>query len=287
MNKKVIVTGGGSGLGKHMARHLAERGCDLAVSYARSKAQAESLAAEISALGRKCYAIHADFTQPDAMSRFFDEATHRLGGLDILVNNAADTSSSLEVFDLDNNSLDRIYAVNFRSCVIGMREAGRYMAARGTAGSIVNISSIHSRTVWPNDAAYGALKAGLERIVRSFALTLAPYGIRVNCLAPGAFRNLSREETNAAGASMEDYDFREKFARTKIPLGRLGEAAELAEAVLFFSSEHASYITGQTLLIDGGISLPCMPEGRPHPDEDKRGWAYVEKRTFNRGEEQP
>ncbi|MFR3905945.1 MAG: SDR family NAD(P)-dependent oxidoreductase [Christensenellales bacterium] len=278
--KRIIITGGGSGLGKHMAYDLLSRGYEVAVSYAHSKKQAEELRERAEAqLGKKLFIYHADFNQKDAMKNFFDAAVEALGGVDLMVNNSADTSAGFEVFDITDENLDAMYAVNFRSGVIAMREAGKYMAEHGIKGSIINISSIHGRMVWPADAVYGAFKAGWERIIRSFALSLAPYDVRINCIALGAFRNKTLEEAVASGSTPEAYHGRDNMARGKIALRRLGEPKDLVELLLFLASEKATYITGETVTIDGGISIPCIPEGKP-VDGKPIPWAAVKPRDF-------
>lgn len=262
--KRIMITGGGSGLGKHVAYYLAARGHDIAISYARSKTQAEALQAKIKAeFGKDIFIYHADFNEKDAMKGFFDAALQFLGGVDLLINNSANTNGGFEVFDITDENLDSMYHVNFRAGVIGMREAGRYMAANGIKGSIICISSIHGRMVWPFDAVYGAFKAGWERIIRSFALSLAPYGVRINCIALGAFRNLTEEEAVAGGSTPEAYRARDEMARERIAMKRLGEPEDLAALILFLSSDKASYITGETITMDGAISIPSIPEGKP------------------------
>lgn len=282
--KKAIVTGAGSGLGKGIAYRLAQAGYDLAISYASSREQALALADSIQRqMGRRCFALPADFDTDTAMEDFFAQAVNCLGGLDLFVNNAAVTDDSAgQLFDITDQQLDRLYRINFRSYVIGMREAGTYMAKRGTPGAIINISSVHARCARPEDAVYGAFKAGIERIIKSFALSFAPFGIRVNNLAPGAFRNRTREEAAARNASLEDYDWRDSFAAANIPLGRLGEPWELAEMILFFASQGASYITGETLTPDGGLIIPSMSEApRMGPDEKDYGWGYMNRRDWS------
>lgn len=279
--KKAIITGGGSGLGKGVAYRLAELGYDTAISYASSKQGAQQLQARIRAdFGRSCHIVQADFSQKPAMQAFFAEAVQALGSLDLFVNNAADSSLGPEIFDLTEEYLDYMYTLNYRSYVIGMREAGLYMAKQGIPGCIVNITSVHSRSVWPDDAVYGSLKAGIERITKSFALSLAPHGIRVSNIAPGAFRNKTREEAAQRGDSLEDYDYRDSFAKAKIPVPRLGEPAELADLIAFLASGSGSYMTGETIVIDGALIIPSMPEVRPQPGMEDRGWGIVKKREF-------
>lgn len=279
--KKAIITGAGSGLGKGIAFRLAELGYDTAVSYASSRQGAQELRARIRAeYGRECHIFQADFSQKPAMQAFFAEAVQALGALDLFINNAANANLGPEIFDLREEYLDEMYTLNYRSYVIGMREAGLYMARHSIPGCIVNITSVHSRSVWPDDAVYGSFKAGIERITKSFALSLAPHGIRISNIAPGAFRNKTREEAAARGDSLEAYDYREQFARNKIPVPRLGEPAELADLIAFLASESGSYMTGETIVIDGALIIPNMPEVRPQPGMEDRGWGIVKKREF-------
>lgn len=281
--KKAIVTGAGSGLGTKIAYEIAKAGYDVAISYAHSKARAYELAGWIKRdAGRECHVFQADFSEPQAMGAFIAKAIDALGGVDLLVNNAAVTDgSAAELFEITDEKLDRLYQVNFRSYVVAMRDVGTYMAKHNIAGTIVNISSVHGKSVRPDDAMYGAFKAGINRIIRSFALSFAPYRIRVNNIAPGAFRNRTREDALANGFDMDAYDYRDYFAATHIPFGRLGEPEEIAKMILFFASDGAGYITGETLTADGGLMIPGMSEAiRMQEDEKDYGWGYMKKRDF-------
>jgi NAD(P)-dependent dehydrogenase (short-subunit alcohol dehydrogenase family) len=280
--KKVIVTGGNRGIGKAIVRNFALNGYNVAFSYSSSQDTAEQTANEIKQItGRSCNYFRVDFTDTKAAVSFMQKAIESLGGLDILVNNAAITKTHFEIFDLKEDFITRLMNANFTSPIICMREAAVYMAKNEIQGSIINISSIRGmdHVAFPHDAIYASAKAGINRAIQSFALTLAPYGVRINNVAPGAVRNKNREESLASGISADDIDFSEEFARNKIPLARPGEPKDIAQAVAFLASDTASYITGITLTIDGGLTLAGMPERRRKPDEADKGWGYVKKRT--------
>ena len=282
--KKAIITGAGSGLGTGIAYTLAQAGYDVAISYAHSKNRAYELAEWIKKdFGRECYVFQADFSKPEAMKKLIDDAVKALGGLDLLVNNASVTDeSSSELFDLTDEKLDWLYHVNFLAYIIGMREAGTVMSKNQIAGNIVNSSSVHGKPVRPDDAVYGAFKAGSNRIIRSFALSFAPFGSRGNNIALGAFRNRTREDALVQGYDMEAYDWRDTFAATHIPFGRLGEPEEVAKMILCFASDAAAYVTGETLTADGGLMIPGMSEAlEMQADEKDYGWGYMKIREFN------
>ncbi len=253
--KKAIVTGASRGIGYGIALCLARDGYDLAVSYATKAEGAQSLAREAEEkYGAKCSFFQASLDQPGEAPRLFDSCVEALGGLDLLVNNAGITR--MESFlDVRPETFQTLLQLDFISYFQLMQAAARHMAEHGVRGSLINITSTRGERAYPGDSVYGGLKAGLNRAVQSIALDLAPYGIRVNNVAPGAVRVRSNAEAAAAGFA----GFWDKLGE-RIPLGRSGEPGDVGEAVAFLASDRASYITGTTLRVDGGLILPGMPE---------------------------
>ena len=152
-----------------------------------------------------------------------------------------------------------------------MREAANYMIASGTKGNIINITSSRGEQSYPEDGLYGGLKAGLNRAICSFALDVSQYGIRINNVAPGAIRIRTREEL-IEGGNVAMADFWDELGN-RIALGRSGLPEDIGHAVAFLASDKASYITGTTLRVDGGLILPGMPES-PSIEHNVRGWGY-------------
>ncbi len=254
--KKAFVTGGSRGIGRGVVRCLAADGYDVFFTYRTKKEDADALVAEITGrFGVKAKAIRASLHEPGEGVRAFREAVRFLGGLTLLVNNAGATVFE-PITDLTEENMDYMIALDFRNYLLLMREASRYMISRKTEGSIVNVTSTRGARAYPGDGVYGALKAGLNRAIQSFALDLAPYRIRVNNVGPGAIRIRTKEELAGSGISADFWD----SLGDAIPLGRSGLPEDIGKAVVFLASENAAYITGQTLNVDGGLILPGMPE---------------------------
>ena len=266
--KKAIVTGGSSGIGRGIVRTLASEGYDVAFSYCSNDAQAAKITDEL----KKCYpggcffCERANLVQRGEAVRFFRAAVEQLGGLDLLVNNAGVTRME-SIFALSEETMDEMIGLDFRSYLLLMREGALYMARHEVHGSIINITSTRAGRAYPGDGLYGGIKAGIERATKSAALDAAPWGIRINCVAPGATQRLTPEEMER----QKDSPHVKKIAylSSRIPLERYGTPEDIAQAVLFLASERAAYITGVTLAVDGGLTLPGMPETK---EDEQGGW---------------
>lgn len=265
--KKAVVTGASRGIGKGIARCLAREGYDLAVSYATQREEAQTLSRELEEeYGGKCFFFQASLERPGAGVELLEKSVEALGGLDLLVNNAGVTRFE-NLLDMTPEVFDLLFNLDFKNYILMMQAAARYMVRHKVRGSLVNITSSRGERAYAGDFLYGGLKAGLNRAVQSIALDLAPYGIRVNNVAPGATRVREKEELEAQGQP----DFWDDLGR-KIPLERCGTPQDMGEAVAFLASEKAAYITGVTLRVDGGLILPGMPE-HTAPGEDPDGWS--------------
>ncbi|QQO08495.1 SDR family NAD(P)-dependent oxidoreductase [Breznakiella homolactica] len=275
--RKAIVTGGNSGIGREIVYRLAEAGYDLAFSYIGGDEKAEEILKTVGEqYGRRCYMFRADFCDKNTPGDFAAEAVDRLGGIDLMVNNASITDKHGGVLTYSDENMDLVMAANFRAYMVCIRTAARYMVKHGTAGNIINITSTRAVRAHSNDFMYGSMKAAVERASQSIALELAPYGIRVNCIAPGAVAVRTREELESRGLDSETIDARINLG-TKIPLGRIGAPGDIADTVLFLASEAASYITGTVIRVDGGLILPGIPEVPPKEDEVDLGWTRFRK----------
>lgn len=280
MSKKAIVTGASRGIGKGIAMCLAAEGYDLAISYASKKEEAEKVAEQIrETYHTRCLIYQAALQEKGAGKALFDQAVSDLGGLDLLVNNAGLTIfESLQ--EIKEETLDLLINLDFKNYILMMREAANYMIASGTKGNIINITSSRGEQSYPEDGLYGGLKAGLNRAICSFALDVSQYGIRINNVAPGAIRIRTREEL-IEGGNVAMADFWDELGN-RIALGRSGLPEDIGHAVAFLASDKASYITGTTLRVDGGLILPGMPEMITEglkPGE----WRSVAKPVKNKG----
>lgn len=274
MEKKAFVTGGSRGIGRGIVHTLAKNGYEVAFTYASREDEAKATAESVrQSYGTKCHYFEAKLNQPDAAVRAFQQAEQALGHIDLLVNNAG-TTKLFNILEMDEELLDYMYTLDFRSYLILMREAARHMVAHEIRGNIISITSSRGQQAYPEDAVYGAMKAALERAVESVALDLAPHGIRVNNVAPGAVRVRTNEEMARQFPGRGMGEFWDKLA-PKIPLERTGHPEDIGEAVAWLASDKAAYITGVTLRVDGGLTLPGMPEDlEPH----ERGWAHPNKK---------
>ena len=271
--KKAVVTGGSHGIGRGIVYCLAEAGYDVVFSYNTDFDSAqhmlETLAGQYPAGIFDCY--QAKLTEQGAAVSFFRQAVERLGGLDLMVNNAGVTKLE-SIFDLTEETMDYLVNLMLRTYVLMMREAATYMANQGTRGNIINISSTRGLSAHPGDAIYGGIKAALNRIVQSVALDVASYGIRANNILPGATKRFTpEEEAKTDPAHLEKV----AYLSQRIPLERYGTPEDVGNLVVFLASDKASYITGQSIAIDGGLSLPGLAETAA--ETAASGWGRVKK----------
>ncbi|MBN8888258.1 MAG: SDR family oxidoreductase [Rudaea sp.] len=239
-----VVTGGTSGIGRGIALALARDGWDVAVSYLADDGKPAELAAEIEALGRRAYVSACDAGVAEQVEAFFDGAQQRLHGAPRLLVNNAGVQTWSALLQLGEADWDRVIRTNLKGCFLNTQKAARMMIAAGEGGAIVNIGSGCNKIPFPSLVDYSASKAGIDQFTRSAAMELGPHGITVNCVAPGA---IEVERTR-----LESPDYHEVWSRIT-PLRRVGTPADVAAAVLFLCSDRASFITGQTLGVDGGV----------------------------------
>ena len=242
--KIALVTGGGRGIGRAISLELAARGASVIVNYLRSADAAENVVAEIKGGGGEAVALGADVGDVDAVTALFKETTARYATLDILVNNAGMTRDNV-IMMMKPEDFDTVLATNLRSCWLCCKAAARIMMRKRT-GSIVNITSVVGIAGNGGQTNYAASKAGIMGLTKSLAKELAARGVRVNAVAPGFV-----DTDMTIGLSDE---IRQK-AIEAIPLGRMGEPQDIANAVAYLASLQAAYITGQTLVVDGGMLM--------------------------------
>lgn len=246
--RHALVTGGGRGIGRHVAIGLAEAGARVFVA-SRKRAACEETAAAIRASGGEAVAFEADLALPAACERLVRDVLGETDRLDVLVNNAARVWAA-PTLDYPLDGWDRVFALNVRALFVLSQLAARHMAEHG-GGSIVQVGSISAGRGAPDDeqavVAYNASKGAVASLTIDLAVKLAPHGIRVNCLAPGPF------DTQMVDHVRHDAEQMRRFL-AHIPLGRLGQEDDVKAAAVFLASDASRFMTGQTLVVDGGVS---------------------------------
>lgn len=245
-DRVVVVTGGAQGIGRAIVMAIAREGARLAVAD-RNQVGAERVAAQAEELGATCIAVRTDVTSPDDHSRLVSEVIERFGRIDVLVNNAGIQEKKAGLLSLTQESWDKTMNVNLRGMFFLSQAVASVMASQG-GGAIVNVASIAGHVFWHGILPYNVSKAGVRGLTGSMALELAPHGIRVNAVAPGYVdTDLNQESFSVANAREE--------AAKKIPLGRVAQPDDIPGAVVFLASNDSAYVTGHTLVVDGGYTL--------------------------------
>lgn len=239
-----VVTGGSTGIGSHLVGALAEAGYRVAFSYHASAEPAQALVTHLAAQGHDVIGLACDVGVKSEVEAFAAAVMDWAGTApDLLVNNAG-IQTWAPLLDLSEERWDAVLRTNLKGCFLNTQVFGRAMADRGAGGAIVNIGSGCNKHAFPNLVDYTASKGGIEQFTKSAAVELGGHGIRVNCVAPGA---IATERT-----AEESPDYEGEWSPIT-PLGRVGTPADIAGPVLFFASEAAAYVTGQTLWVDGGV----------------------------------
>ncbi|HET9929026.1 MAG TPA: 3-oxoacyl-[acyl-carrier-protein] reductase [Rubrobacter sp.] len=239
-----VVTGGGRGIGRAVAVRLANEGANVAISYRSNDAAAEEVAEEVRAAGAQCETFKGDVASPEAVDALFKGVGEAFGPVEILINNAGLTRDNL-MMRMKENEFDEVLSTNLKGTYLCTRAALRPMV-RARWGRIVNVSSVVGLVGNAGQANYAASKAGIIGFTKSVAREVAQRGITANVVAPGYV------ETELTGSLSEEVKDR---IREQVPAGRFAEAEEVAEVVAFLAGEGAGYITGQTLAVDGGMTM--------------------------------
>lgn len=246
-DKVALVTGSSRGIGKQIALKLAEKGYDVVINFARSREKAEETAEEIRKMGRKAITVRANIAKKEKVKEMFEEIDEEFGRIDVLINNAA-SGVLRPVLELEESHWDWTMNINNKAMLFCSQMAAERMKKQGTGGSIVSLSSLGAGRYLKNYTTVGVSKAAVEALTRYLAVELAPYQIRVNAVSGGAV------DTEA----LTHFPNRDELlgdSKERTPAGRLVEPNDLANTALFLVSDEASMICGQTIIVDGGISL--------------------------------
>ena len=256
--RKALVTGASGGIGEAIARVLHAQGAVVGLHGTRRE-KLDALAAD---LGDRVHVFPADLTDRDAVKALGEEAESTLEGVDILVNNAGIVHAA-DFLDITEDDFERVMRVNLKGQFLCGQAAARLMVEKvkneGPAGAIVNMSSINATVAIPNQVPYCVSKGGVNQLTKVMAMSLAPYGIRVNAVGPGSIM------TEMLASVNDDPEARNRIL-SRTPLLRIGETSEIASTVAFLASDEAGYITGQTIYADG--SRLALNYTVPVPEED-------------------
>lgn len=251
--KNVLVTGATSGIGQAIAACFATEGANVALNYRNDPDKLEDteqlidqMCDQVRGCGGKELPVEGDMSEEADIIRMCNEVITKLGSLDILINNAGIQTTSPS-HQLATSDFDRVIQVNLRGTYLCARQVIQHFLEQGNGGVIINVSSVHEIIPRPQYISYSMSKGAMENMTKTLALEYAPHGIRVNAIAPGA--------TATPINSWTDDEETRREVESHIPLGRVGTASEMGAITTFLASDAAAYITGQTLFVDGGLTL--------------------------------
>ncbi len=243
--KVAIVTGGNSGIGKAVVLALAEAGARVAIDYVADEAATEEIEQRIAKMGDQAIGVEADVSTVEELERLEEHTVSAFGRLDVMVNNAG-IETRTSILDTTEDQFEKVMAVNLKSAFFGTQIAARQMIAQGTGGRIVNMTSVHEDWPMPGNTPYCLSKGGMRMLTRTAGVELAPHGVLVVGVGPGAVA------TPINASTIQDP---QKLAKLNaaIPIGRMAEPEEIASVVVFLAGAGASYLTATTIFADGGI----------------------------------
>jgi glucose 1-dehydrogenase len=244
-DKVAIVTGGNSGIGKAVVLALAQHGANVVIDYVADEEATEELEQQVVALGDQAIGVEADVSKVEDLERLIAAAVSAFGRLDVMVNNAGiETRSS--VLDTSEAQYERVLDINLKSAFFGTQLAAKQMIKQGTGGRIINITSVHEDWPMPGNAPYCLSKGGMRMLTRTAGVELAPHGITVVGIGPGAVDTPINASTEADPEKL-------KTLNAAIPIGRMARPGEIGSVAAFVAGDGASYLTATTVFADGGI----------------------------------
>jgi len=244
--RRALVTGGNSGIGEAVVRELAEAGARVGINYVVHPESAEEIAKQIRDRKGEAIAVQADISDPLAVAAMYDRMDKEWGGIDILVNNAGIDGARALGWEADISEWRKVLEINLFGAFYCSQQALKRMIPQ-KSGVIINISSVHEIIAWSGYSAYTASKAGAGMMARTLAQEAAPYGVRILSVGPGAIKTPINKSVWDNSDSLSDL-------LEKIPLKRMGEPSDIARMVVVLASDAASYITGRTVFVDGGMT---------------------------------
>lgn len=246
MNRKTaLITGAAKGIGRAVTLELSKAGYNVVINYHSDENAARTLKEAAEEQGARALTVYADMASVAEIKAMYDQAIAAFGQIDLVVNNAG-ISSEVYFLDAREEDFDRMTAIDWKGLYFSSQRAARHMAEKGVKGVIINISSNQVDGCWPRATIYGPTKAAVSKFTKNAAMELAPKGIRMAAVAPGY-----------TDVGWEPGDIRLEAA-PRLPLRRFASTAEIARAVVYLASDDAAYITGSTLTIDGGATLPVV-----------------------------
>lgn len=250
--KVALVTGGSRGIGRAVALELAKEGADIGVNYVKNKNAADEIVSKIHSMGRKAIPIPADVSMITEIERMVEQIWDEFGRIDILVNNAG-IAYIEPFFKISVETWDRTLNVNLKGAFFTSQIVVNRMIKEKIKGTIINMSATNGQVAEADTVHYNASKGGMDMVTRSLAIELAPFGIRVNGVAPGVIKTEIDVDFFANPKFKEDY-------LRHVPMHRFGESEEVGKTVVFLASDDSTYITGHTIVIDGGLLCEQVPK---------------------------
>lgn len=244
--KVALVTGSSQGIGQAIAERLAQDGADIVIDYRSHPQGAEETLAAVESVGRKGHIVQADLSAIADIHKLVDEGIQAFGKIDILVNNAGIDGKNKDFWNITEADFDAVIDLNLKGTFFTTQAFVQHLMETKGAGKIINISSVHEELPFPHFAHYCASKGGVKMLMRDLAIELAPFGITINNIAPGAI------ETPINAALLND-PVKLSGLLQNIPLGRLGKPGDISPVVSFLASSESDYITGTTFFVDGGL----------------------------------
>jgi glucose 1-dehydrogenase len=243
--KVAIVTGGNSGIGMAIVLALAEEGADVVIDYVANPDATEALEQRLAKMGEKSVGVQADVSKVEDLQRLVDTAVQSFGRLDIMVNNAG-IETRTGILDTTEQQYERVLDINLKSAFFGTQIAARQMIQQGDGGRIINVTSVHEDWPMPGNTPYCLSKGGMRMLTRTAGIELAPHGVLVTGVGPGAVDTPINASTAADPEKM-------KVLNAAIPIGRMAEPEEIGSVVAFLAGKGATYLAATTIFADGGI----------------------------------